>query len=205
MRWPGSPFTKIARATHAWMERFWLAFMIMIVFSVTLFSSFVVIELELCESLAATSSNRESEFAGYKISAHLTTAARTLWTIVLHPEPPDSFSNTSPFLKSSLGSFFLVAWLHPNACHRSCTVSTCLIVGSVPLVRSSRSVAFAISILALFAPANKSCESWSRSCHSWTRSDVSWSWYKILDQGNQDLDQDFFNDTSILKSMMWKP
>ena len=48
-------------------------------------------------------------------------------------------------------SFFLVAWLHPNACHRSFTVSTCLIVGSATMVPSSCSAAFAISILALFA------------------------------------------------------
>ena len=43
-------------------ECFLLVFMIMMVLSVTVFSSFLVIELELCESLVATSSSQESEF-----------------------------------------------------------------------------------------------------------------------------------------------
>ena len=97
---------------------------------------------------------------------------------------------------------------YPHLTHRSCNIRIhAKLQGIIPKFIHIFKNATPIrrSHCPLGNPAKKSCESWSRSCHSWTRSCVSWSWYKILDQGYQDLDQDFFNDTSILKSMMWKP
>ena len=60
---PGSPLTRISRATLPWIEHFLLAFMIIIALSTILLSSLVEVEHEFCPSLIATSSSNESGFA----------------------------------------------------------------------------------------------------------------------------------------------
>ena len=98
------------------------------------------------------------ELVGYKISAILVATARTACTMVFHPDPPVSLSDSSANLDLSLGSFFFVALPHPIASHRSFMFCNGFTVGSVSL--SSSSTDLDISILALFAA---SLPKWSLS------------------------------------------